>query len=171
VLCKERCAIGGWRSAKITDVGPTLYLTCGLPGSGKTTRALQIEAASGAIRLNADEWICDLYPDDAEAAARDQRRDHVERVQWQLVERLLGAGVSVVLDWGLWTREERARYRQRGEALGAMVQIEFTDAPLEELQRRVAQRNRDLSPGTFSISADEMKEFAALFERPTADER
>jgi predicted kinase len=151
-------------------VEPTLYLTCGLPASGKTTRALQLEAAGGVIRLNADEWICDLYPSDPEAAARDRRRNQVERVQWQLVERLLVAGTSVVLDWGLWTREERALYRRRAEALGARVKVEFTDAPLEELQRRVADRNEDLPPGTFHISADEMNEFAALFERPTADE-
>lgn len=151
-------------------MGPTLYLTCGLPGSGKTARALELEAAGGVIRLSADEWICDLYPGDPEAAARDQRRDHIERVQWQLVERLLVAGISVVLDWGLWTRGERALYRQRAEGLGARVKVEFTDAPLEELQRRVANRNEDRPPGTFHISADEMSEFAAVFERPTADE-
>lgn len=160
----------GSGSAKIAQVGPTLYLTCGLPGSGKTTRALQLEAASGVIRLNADDWIYDLYPDDAEAAARDQRRDHVEKVQWQLVEGLLLVGISVVLDWGLWTREERSLYRHRGEALGARVKVEYVDAPLDELQRRVANRNENLPPGTFHISADEMREFAALFERPTADE-
>ncbi len=160
----------GSRSAKIAHVGPTLYLTCGLPGSGKTTRALQLEAASGVIRLNADDWIYDLYPDDAEAAARDQRRAHVEKVQWQLVERLLLVGISVVLDWGLWTREERSLYRQRGEALGARVKVEYVDAPLDDLQRRVVDRNENLPPGTFHISADEMTRFAALFERPTADE-
>ncbi len=151
-------------------VEATLYLTCGLPGSGKTTRAIKLQHAKHLVRLNADDWICDLYPDDAEAAARDGRRDVVEKVQWQLVEQLLRVGTSVVLDWGLWTREERQRYRQRAHALGARVQLEFVDAPLEELQYRVAERNKSLPPGTFHISANEMEEFAALFERPAADE-
>ncbi len=120
--------------------------------------------------MTADEWITRLYPDDAEAAARDERRDQVEALQWQVVERLLQIGTDVVLDWGLWTRTERAHYRQRAEALGAQVKIELVEAPLNVLQGRLAARNRDLPPGTFRISEEEMEEFVSLFERPTADE-
>jgi len=152
-------------------MGVTLYLTCGLPGAGKTTRALEIEAETGAVLLGADEWICRLYPDDAEAAARDERRSLVEQLQWHLVEQLLTAGVSVIVDWGLWTKAERKQYRDRAEALGATVHIEFVDAPLDELQRRVARRNENLPSGTFHISAEEMVEFARLFEPPTESEQ
>ena len=53
---------------------PTLYLLCGLPGSGKTTRAKELEAAGKGVLLNADDWVSRLYPDDAEAAARDERK-------------------------------------------------------------------------------------------------
>ncbi|MDE0580041.1 MAG: ATP-binding protein [bacterium] len=148
-------------------MAPTLYLLCGLPASGKTTRARELEAATNAVRLTGDEWIARLYPNDAEAAARDERRDTVEQLQWQIVERLLEIGTDVVLDWGLWTRAERARYRRRAEALGARVKIELVEAPLSVLQERLAERNRDLPPGTFHISATEMEEFASLFERPT----
>lgn len=151
-------------------MAPTLYLFCGLPASGKTTRARELEAATNGVRLTADEWIVRLYPDDAEAAARDERRDRVEALQWQIVERLLAIGTDVVLDWGLWTRAERAQYRQRAEALGARVKIELVEAPLSVLQDRLATRNRDLPPGTFHISAAEMEEFASLFERPTPEE-
>jgi len=151
-------------------MAPTLYLLCGLPASGKTTRARELEAATNGVRLTTDEWIVRLYPDDAEAAARDERRDRVEALQWQLVERLLAIGTDVVLDWGLWTRAERAQYRQRAEALGARVKIELVEAPLSVLQDRLATRNRDLPPGTFHISAAEMEEFASFFERPTPEE-
>lgn len=151
-------------------MAPTLYLLCGLPASGKTTRARELEASISAVRLTADEWIVRLYPDDAEAAARDERRDRVERLQWELVERLLEIGKDVVLDWGLWTRTERSHYRQRAEALGAQVRIEFVDAPLSVLQERLASRNCDLPHGAFHISATEMEEFASLFEPPTAAE-
>jgi len=73
-------------------------MLCGLPESDKTTRAKQLEAAGRGVMLNADSWVCQLYPDDAEAVARDERKGLVEQVQWELVERLLTGGVSVILD-------------------------------------------------------------------------
>jgi predicted kinase len=149
---------------------PTLYLLCGLPGSGKTTRARELEAAGAGIRLNADEWVCRLYPDDAETAARDGRKDLVEQVQWDLAERLLASGTNVILDWGLWTRAERDHYRRRARALGADVHTVSLDAPLVALHQRVAQRNRDLPPGTFRVAAGELDQWAAIFEPPTSDE-
>lgn len=41
---------------------PTLYLTCRLPGSGKTTLATRIEQKTAALRLTGDEWMHALYP-------------------------------------------------------------------------------------------------------------
>jgi len=149
---------------------PTLYLLCGLPGSGKTTRAKELETAGAGILLNADAWVSHLYADDAEAAARDQRKGLVEQVQWELAERLLIGGMSVILDWGVWMRTERDHYRQRASDLGANVQIVLVDAPIETLHERIAQRNRDLPHGTFRISAEELDEWAAIFEPPTDEE-
>ena len=158
------------RSGRIEVVTPTLYVLCGLPGSGKSTRAKELEAAGEGILLNADGWVWHLYPDDAEAAARDERKDLVEQVQWELAERLLTGGTSVILDWGVWTRAERALYRRRARDLGATVQTVFVDAPIETIQARVAQRNRALPPGTFRISADELDQWASIFEPPTHEE-
>jgi predicted kinase len=155
---------------RIEIMTPTLYLLCGLPGSGKTTRAKELEAAGKGILLNADDWVCQLYPDDAEAAARDERKELVEQVQWELAERLLIGGINVILDWGVWMRAQRDHYRKRARELGAIVQTVFIDTPIETLQERVAQRNRNLPPGTFSISAEELNEWAAIFEPPTHEE-
>ncbi|NNE71143.1 MAG: AAA family ATPase [Rhodothermales bacterium] len=44
---------------------PRLIIVCGLPGSGKTTRARQLEERLGAVRMAPDEWMdvlgIDLY--------------------------------------------------------------------------------------------------------------
>ena len=120
--------------------------------------------------LNADSWVWQLYPGNAEAAARDERKGLVEQVQWELAERLLASGTSVILDWGVWKRAERAHYRQRARELGANVKTIVLDLPLATLHDRVAQRNLDLPPGTFHVSPEEIDEWTEWFERPTADE-
>ena len=148
----------------------TVYMLCGLPGSGKTVRAEELEAAGAGVLLNADSWVCQLYPEDPEAAARDERKFLVHDVQWELVERLLARGISVILDWGVWSREERDQIRQRGRELGATVETIFLDVPLETLHQRIAERNLDLPPGTFRISPQELDEWAGVFEPPTEDE-
>lgn len=149
---------------------PTLYLLCGLPGSGKTTRARQLEAAGAGILLSADSWVCQLYPEDPEAAARDHRKNRVEQVQWELAEQLLSGGVSVILDWGVWARAERDQIRVRAREAGATVQTIYLEAAIETLHERVARRNLDLPAGTFRISAEELDEWVELFEPPAPDE-
>ena len=42
----------------------TLFLMVGLPGSGKTTRAKELERETGAIRFTPDEWHLFLFGDD-----------------------------------------------------------------------------------------------------------
>jgi predicted kinase len=60
-------------------------IICGLPGSGKTTLAVQLENGMSAVRLSADDWMnalsINLYAEES--------RNHIEAVQWQLVKRLL----------------------------------------------------------------------------------
>ena len=151
-------------------MSPILYLMCGLPGSGKTTLAKELESAGKGVLLNGDSWVSKLYPHDAETAARDERRSLVEEVQWELAERLLSNGVSVILDWGVWARAERDHYRQRAWDLGAEVQTIFLDVPIETLKERVAKRNEQLPSAAFRISAEELDEWATIFEPPTSEE-
>ncbi len=50
----------------------------GLPGSGKTLRAKEIESKHSALRLTPDEWILDLYGHDLDRQHRDAVREPVE---------------------------------------------------------------------------------------------
>ena len=154
----------------MVDPAPVLHVMCGLPGSGKTTRARELEAAGCGVLLNGDRWIRHVFADDAEQAARDERRGRIEALQWQVAEQLLVAGVSVILDWGVWARDERDDLRARAAAVGAECRIVFTDAPLPVLHERVAARNRALSSDSFHITPEELDEWAESFEPPETDE-
>lgn len=89
---------------------PVLFLTCGLQASGKTALARQLEEKHCALRLTADEWLRQLFPDLSEREL-DLHRPEVERLQWAVALRVLRMGGNVVLYWGLWAREERDQYR------------------------------------------------------------
>ena len=145
---------------------PTLFLLCGLPGSGKTTLAKKLEHERHALRLSPDDWMwslsIDLY-DEAKRAA-------VEALQWEVAARALTLGVDVVIEFGFWSRRERDDYRSRGEALGARVELRFLDVPRDELWARLNKRNTDLPPAMARIDEASLALWCSQFEPPTPDE-
>ncbi len=56
-----------------------LVVVCGLPGSGKTTLALQLEGRYSAVRCNPDEWLAKLRIDLFDQVSRGR----VEALQWE----------------------------------------------------------------------------------------
>jgi len=149
---------------------PTLFLICGLPGSGKTTLARQLEQSVPALRLSPDEWIAPLLPDTVDTVELDRLRSPIEAIQWDLAKRALVLGIDVILEWGFWSREERASYRAQAEALGAQVELHYLAVEREDLWTRLAQRNAHLPPGTFAVTREQLDLWWQWFEPPTAVE-
>ena len=147
----------------------TLTLLCGLPGSGKTTYACQLEEG-GTFRLASDDWMVPLFGQHMPRDVFDTRLKAVRQLQWELAAKLLKAGVDVVLDEGFWTRADRDKYRAHAEALGAEVRLIYFDVPVEELRRRLAARNQNLTPGTFEIDDAALDLFITKFEVPGPEE-
>lgn len=148
----------------------TLHLMVGLPCSGKTTRAKELEREQFALRLTPDEWHIPLFGQDAEEREHDARHSLIEMLLWNVASRALELGMNVILDFGFWAREEREDYRSRAKALGASSEVHYLDVPAEELMRRLAARNAQSSPSSFVIPEEMMKPWIAFFQRPTPDE-
>jgi predicted kinase len=142
--------------------GPRLILVCGLPGSGKTTRARALEARLPAVRCCPDEWLealsLDLYDED--------RRGKVEALQWRLAQQLLGLGLTVILEWGTWARSERDALRLGARALGAEVELHYLSAPADVLFERIQRRGRENPP----IPREAVSRWLEVFQAPTAEE-
>ena len=87
----------------VSQAGARLIIVCGLPGSGKTTYAMDLEENLRAVRLAPDEWMMalaiDLYDEDS--------RGKVEQLQWQFGQKLLALGLVVIIEWGTWAKSER----------------------------------------------------------------
>ena len=150
---------------------PTLYVTCGLPGSGKTSLARIIEQQSPALRLTGDDWMHELYPGvSTQEAETGPFRSRVENLQWRIALQAIRLGCNVVVDWGVWSRAERDACRDEARACGARVVLCFRDVALEELWSRLSRRNAELPAGTFHIERADLLKWSKLFEPPGADE-
>lgn len=145
---------------------PTLYLTVGLPGTGKTTAAQRIEAEHGALRLTKDEWMKALFAGENPSRASDVIEGRLVAIGLQALER----GVDVVLDFGLWGRDERSSLRQAAVDRGATVTMLLFDLPPAEQRRRLDRRQAEAPHTTWPISDQERDQWAGLFERPTSGE-
>jgi predicted kinase len=147
----------------------TLFIACGLQGSGKTTLAKRLERERSALRLTADDWLHEVHPG-LSGDALDALRDPVERVQWRTALRVLELDCNVVLDWGLWSKHERDHYRSQARAVGAGVVLCVLDPPIDELWQRLSRRNTAGKEGAFLITRAALERASRLFQRPTPDE-
>lgn len=141
---------------------PTLYVLTGLPGSGKSTRAAQIIAATGAAHVDMDSALRDRGISIVDYEARFAVQPQVEAG----IAPLLAAGRSVVAEFGSWTREERDRLRSYADGTGARTELHWLDAPIETCLARVAERGGDGVDVLTSILRDHASDYAP----PTAEE-
>jgi predicted kinase len=153
-------------SCSRSSINPRLILICGLPGSGKTTRAKELAASMRAVRLCPDEWKHDLGIDYYDEPARVR----LETRLWSLAQELLELGQSVIMENGFWAREERDQLRQAARALGVPVELHYLNLPFDELWRRVEMRNELAPPGAAPIARADLQRWAQQFEAPDADE-
>ena len=145
---------------------PTLTITCGVSGSGKTTastRRLTDPDASDAgrlLRLRSDVERKRLFglaaladsgsAQDAGIYTAEATTRTYARLR-MLSRALLAEGWPVIVDAAFLRRAERAEFRALAEELGVGFAILHTDAPRDELRRRIAARRGDASEATVEV--------------------
>lgn len=144
----------------------------GLPGSGKTTLAKQIEKEKKAIRFTPDEWQIRLFGDDfhLDPQAHNKCHTEIEHIMWELAQKLLLLGNDVVLDYGFWAEEERTFFYREAKRLGVNFEIHALQPSLIKLQERVAKRNQDPAYLAFQISSEELAAWYQIYQPVTERE-
>ena len=161
---------------------PTFVITCGLSGSGKTTassaRLLDngLAAAGSIVRLRSDverKRLFGLAPlehshstTDAGIYTTEATTRTYARLR-QLAGELLAAGWPVIVDAAFLKRSERDSFAALAAELGIGFKILATEAPVEELRRRLLARSGDASEATVAILEKQLE----WFEPPDEEEQ
>jgi len=144
----------------------------GLPCSGKTTYARKLEIEEKALRFTPDEWQIKLFPQRLydENSNHDIIHDRIEKIIWSVAADALKLGVSVILDFGFWAKEERDDFRLKAMELGVGFKIHFMDIPKDELIARLLKRNTDADSESFICEPRHIEQWYKTFEPPDEDE-
>jgi len=138
----------------------------GLPAAGKTTRARELAATHQALRLTPDHWMIPLFGDSMAGGKR-----------WVLEGRLISValqalrlGTSVVLDYGLWDRDERSALRWLARSAGAACQVVYLPVDKDVQLARIAHRQETTPHQTFPMSEADVDAWREQFQVPDAAE-
>ncbi|MGH7175415.1 MAG: AAA family ATPase, partial [Minisyncoccia bacterium] len=79
-------------------------------------------------------------------------------------------GVNVVMDFGVWAKDERSALRCLAESVGASCELVYVDVEEAENVRRIANRPTGAEVSTFNISAEDLAKYRDFFQVPTFEE-
>lgn len=146
--------------------------TCGRICCGKTTYAKALIEKSGGVLLSCDEITLGVLG----GQLGDRHDEILQRVQQYLLTKaleILRNGSDVILDWGLWTREERSRIRHFFKEHGFEYELHYLDIPEGEWQERINERNLLVSNGhsdDYFVDEGLYSKAISIFEPPSDDE-
>lgn len=147
-----------------------LHLLCGKIAAGKSTLARRLASAPGSVLVAEDRWLSRLYPGEL-LTLEDYVRlsGRLREAMGPHVEALLGAGLSVVLDFPANTVRSRAWMRGIIERSGAPHELHLLDVPDEVCKERLRRRN-EAGTHDFAPSEEDFDAFTRHFVPPAPEE-
>jgi len=152
---REQSRIDARRYAHLAagyTIEPTLILTCGLPGTGKSVAASDIARPFNATILRSDvvrKELAGLAPETDAGAAPDAgiyTSEHTKRTYADLSRRArahLERGDHVIVDATFLTRDQRAPFFECARDLDSTCILVEITCPEDEVRRRLRERRRD----------------------------
>lgn len=150
---------------------PTLFITCGLMGSGKSTIASALASELGLHRLSSDQVRKELasVPEHSRVLAAygtgiysPESTAATYRELLARAEKALSAGQSVIIDATFRSRAERDLCRALAEKMSVPICIIRTTSPEGAIKQRLDLRlsdSREVSDGRWELFQRQKEEF------------
>ncbi len=143
-----------------------MFVMVGLPAAGKTSRARELASAWSALRLTPDEWMIPLFGQEQPEGKRNVLEG---RLIW-LGLSALRIGVNVVLDFGVWGRDERSALRTLAASVGATCELVYLQVDEDEQWRRVQTHPIADDATRFEMTRADLQRWREGFQPPGATE-
>jgi predicted kinase len=145
---------------------PKMFVMVGLPAAGKTSRARELASAWSALRLTPDEWMIPLFGQEQPEGKRNVLEG---RLIW-LALSALRIGIHVVLDFGVWGKDERSALRALAASVGATSELVYLPVDEKEQWRRVRARPLRDAATTFEMTKADLERWRRIFQPPDTAE-
>src|SRR5580704_2214670 len=132
---------------------PRMFVLVGLPAAGKTSRARKLASEWSALRLTPDEWMIPLFGQEQPEGKRNVLEG---RLIW-LALSALRLGANVVLDFGVWGKDERSALRALAASVGATSELIYLAVDEKEQWRRVQTRPLADPATTFAMTKADLE--------------
>lgn len=149
-----------------------VFLICGKICSGKTRYARQLAERERAVCLSCDELDSEIFHHNL-GDAHDRVMADVHRYLHRKAIEIARAGASVVLDWGFWVAEERARVSAMYREAGVPFEWHAVRVSDEDWARNIAERNARVlagESGDYFVDDGLLAKLNRLFEAPRGGE-
>lgn len=149
-----------------------VIMTCGRICSGKSTYAAKLRRERGAVLLSIDEIMLSMFGQHA----GEMHDEYVARTERYLLDKsleIIDSGIDVVLDWGVWTKVERAEAREFYSSRGIDYELHYLDILDSVWRERISKRNLAISKNglnAYYIDDNLAAKFGAIFEPPSDNE-
>ena len=149
-----------------------VIMLCGKICSGKSTYAKKISKEHKAVILSVDEITLALLGRDG----GNKLDEYVGKLEAYLFDKsveIVGTGINIVLDWGLWKRSEREYAKKFYSSRGIKCEIHYIEITDDEWERRINKRNADISAGSvdaYCVDDGLKAKFVKMFEPPEKNE-
>ncbi len=135
------------------DTKPFLFLTVGLPGSGKTTFSRRLAAATGAAVLESDFLRVRFFKSPRHTPAESRFLFGLIQAAAEL---LIASGRPVIVDATSLRESERRPLYKVADGGGVPLYISTFAAPLHVIEERLRRRRQGLGVNDYSQAGSEV---------------